>query len=359
MKLPINKKSSVSILLLIVMMLATFTISETVLAQQKFDRRQILNAIAAVKEGRTTNRELIERVKRVGVSFQLTAENEQLLREEGASNELIEAIRQNSPPVQGTVKPTPKEKPTPDNRNTPTGNTFRNSIGMEFVKIPAGSFMMGSPASEANRADVETQHRVTISRDFYMGKYEVSQAQWTALMGTNPSGFKGDNLPVERVSWDDAQEFIKKLNARGEGTYRLPTEAEWEYAARAGTMGAFGIGNGDSLSSEQANFDGNYPYGNTSKGKWLQKTAPVGSYRANAWGLYDMHGNVWEWCQDWFGAYPSGSVKDPTGATSGSVRVDRGGGWNGSGEFLRSAFRLFYSPSLRGGNLGFRLVREN
>ncbi|MBS1794308.1 MAG: formylglycine-generating enzyme family protein [Acidobacteria bacterium] len=227
---------------------------------------------------------------------------------------------------------------------------------MEFVKIPAGSFTMGSPPGEKDREDNENQHRVTIGRDFYLGKYEVTQAQWKAVMGSNPSIFKGDNLPVENVSWDDAQEFIKKLNAKGEGTYRLPTEAEWEYAARAGTTTAFSFG--DSLSSEQANFDGNYPYGTASKGKYLAKTTPVGSYAPNGWGLYDMHGNVWEWCADWYGDYPDGSVADPTGPGSGSNRVNRGGSWRSHGRGLRSAYRYGYVPSDRYYILGFRLVRN-
>ena len=156
----------------------------------------------------------------------------------------------------------------------------------------------------------------------------------------------------------DAQEFIKRLNAKGEGTYRLPTEAEWEYAARGGkNEQIFGIGDGNNLSSSQANFDGNHPYGNAAKGKYLQKTTPVGSYQANAFGLYDMHGNVWEWCNDWFGDYSSSAQTDPTGATSGSVRVNRGGSWLMNGRFLRSATRYWESPTNRDMNLGFRLVR--
>ena len=231
---------------------------------------------------------------------------------------------------------------------------------MEFVKIPSGTFTMGSPTSEKDRYDDEKQHQVTISRDFYMGKYEVMQAQWTAVMGTNPSKFQGDNLPVEQVSWEDAQSFIKKLNAKGEGTYRLPTEAEWEYAARGGKEGqAFGIGDGNNLSSSQANFNGDYPYGNAAKGKYLEKTTPVGSYQPNAWGLYDMHGNVWEWCADWYGDYSSSAQTDPTGATTGSFRVFRGGSWSGNGRDLRSANRGSSTPAARYNYLGFRLIREN
>src|SRR5205085_11701074 len=172
---------------------------------------------------------------------------------------------------------------------------MQSRAGVEFVWILAGSFMMGS---ENGDSDEKPAHRVTISEGFYMGKYEVTQAQWQAVMGNNPSNFKGcDNCPVEQVSWDDAVSFIAKLNAQNDGyTYRLPTEAEWEYACRAGTTTAFAFG--DSLSSEQANFDGDYPYGGAPKGVYRQKTTSVGRFQPNAWGLYDMHGNVWEWCED-------------------------------------------------------------
>ncbi len=227
-------------------------------------------------------------------------------------------------------------KNTNISNSSSSSNTFKNSIGMEFVKIPAGSFMMGDNSEKPI-------HKVTISRDFYMGKTEVTQAQWKALMGNNPSHFKGDNLPVETVSWDDAQEFIKKLNAKGEGTYRLPTESEWEYAARAGTTGDY-AGNLDSMAWYGAN-SGN-------------KTHEVGTKQANAFGLYDMHGNVWEWCQDWYGEYSSSAQTDPTGASSGSFRVSRGGSWLNYGGLLRSANRNSYTPSDRYFNLGFRLVRQ-
>jgi formylglycine-generating enzyme required for sulfatase activity len=225
--------------------------------------------------------------------------------------------------------------------NSSNPNTFKNSIGMEFVKIPSGSFMMGSPTSEKDRSGDEIQHQVTISKDFYLGKYEVTQAQWQAIMGSNPSNFKSDNLPVEQVNWDDTQEFIKKLNAKGEGTYRLPTEAEWEYAARAGTTGDY-YGNIDSIAWYKDNSG--------------SKTHPVGQKQANAFGLYDMSGNVWEWCQDWYGDYPSGAVTNPTGATSGSARVSRGGSWSDPAVNLRSACR--YTPSERFSFLGFRLLRQ-
>jgi formylglycine-generating enzyme required for sulfatase activity len=246
--------------------------------------------------------------------------------------------------------------------SSPTGNTIKNSIGMEFVKIPAGSFMMGSPTSEKDRSDDEgPQRRVTINYEFYLGKYEVTQEEYEKVMGTNPSNFKNcPRCPVEQVSWNDAKSFIQKLNAKNDGyEYRLPSEAEWEYAARGGTTTPFGIGNGNSLSSEQANFDGNYPYGNAPKGKDLQKTVNVGSYQANAFGLFDMHGNVWEWCEDiWKDNYSGLSADGSANVSVGdsSLRVLRGGSWYGDGHLLRSAVRLRNAPADRYFDYGFRLV---
>jgi formylglycine-generating enzyme required for sulfatase activity len=245
------------------------------------------------------------------------------------------------------------------------GTVVKNPIGMELVYVPAGSFMMGSTN---DGADETPAHQVTFSNAFYMGKYEVTQAQWQSVMGNNPSYFRDcSQCPVEQVSWNDAQEFIKELNARGDGfTYRLPSEAEWEYACRAGTTTEFAFGN--SLSSEQANFDGNKPYGGAPKGVYREKTVPVGSFQPNEWGLYDMHGNVWEWCEDWFhdnynGAPTDGSVWKSKGYTS--RRVLRGGGWFGgySTSLLRSASRFPLEPhygSPDSGSpssyIGFRLV---
>jgi len=235
--------------------------------------------------------------------------------------------------------------------------TFTNSLGMKFVRIPAGSFMMGSPSGEPGHESDETQHRVSISNSFYMQTTEVTQGQWKAVMGSNPSKFTdcGDNCPVENVSWDDVQGFIKKLNQKGEGTYRLPTEAEWEYAARAGTTTPFSFG--DCLAADQANYDGNNPLSGCPKGAYRQKTVRVGSFAPNAWGLYDMHGNVWEWCADWKGDYPSGDVTDPTGPSSSSYRVLRGGGWYDVAWVCRPASRDYYSPGGRDDSYGFRLVR--
>jgi formylglycine-generating enzyme required for sulfatase activity len=220
----------------------------------------------------------------------------------------------------------------------------RNSLGMEFVYVSPGSFMMGSPSGESNRDSDEKQHRVTLTREYYMQTTEVTQGQWRKVMGSNPSKFTncGDNCPVEKVSWEDCQQFIQKLNGM-EGTrkYRLPTEAEWEYAARAGTTGAY-AGDLDAMAWYDDNSGG--------------KTHAVGGKSPNAWGLYDMHGNVWEWCQDWKGDYPSGSVTDPTGPSSGSFRVDRGGCWRSFARYCRSAGRPWSDPGYRLNALGFRLA---
>ena len=222
-------------------------------------------------------------------------------------------------------------------RNLLSAEILTNSLEMEFVKIPAGSFQMG----DSSNGPI---HVVTISEGFYLGRTEVTQAQWFAVMGSNPSKFNNcNNCAVESVSWEDVQEFIVKFNAKGDGTCRLPTEAEWEYACRAGTTGDY-AGDLDSMGWYNAN-SGNKP-------------PKVATKEPNRWGLYDMHGNVWEWTADWHGDYPSGSVSDPTGAISGSFRVLRGGSWNHDAVFARSGDRDYYTPSYRSYDLGFRLVRN-
>ena len=238
-----------------------------------------------------------------------------------------------------------------------------SEIGLEMVWIRPGTFMMGSPSGEVDRESDEKQHEVTLTQGFWLGKYEVTQEEWEDVMGNNPSHFTafGKRAPVEQVSWEDAKAFCQKLNEREEKAgrlpggykYSLPTEAQWEYACRAGTKTPFAFGN--SLSSKQANFDGNYPYGGASKGPYLDKTVAVGSYSPNAWGLYDMHGNVWEWCEDSYGDYPSGPVTNPVGPASGSLRVDRGGSWDNYAKYCRSAIRLRRPPSYRDYDIGFRL----
>ncbi len=198
--------------------------------------------------------------------------------------------------------------------NVPGGMEITNSIGMKLRLIPAGEFMMGSPETESNRSDAELQHRVSITKPFYLGVTEVTQEQYQKVMGTNPSQFKGPQNPVEKVSWADAVEFCGKLSAMpAEKTaghvYRLPTEAEWEYACRSGTTTAYSFGDDASRLGDYGWFKGNSD----------SKPHPVGEKKPNAWGLYDMNGNVYEWCQDRYGAYPSGSATDPTGVSSGSI----------------------------------------
>jgi formylglycine-generating enzyme required for sulfatase activity len=235
-----------------------------------------------------------------------------------------------------------------------TPQTVINSIGMEFVLIPAGEFDMGSPSSEKDRYSNEGPvHHVTISKGFYLSKYEVTQKQWCEVMGSNPSHFEGDNRPVETVSWNDIQEFIKKLNEmEGTNKYRLPSEAEWEYAARAGTTTSYSFGNDDSDLGDYAWYESNSG----------SKTHPVGQKQPNPWGLYDMHGNVWEWVQDRYHSSYDGAPTDGSAWESGSssYHVRRGGSWGGSAKYFRSALRYYYAPvpvpSYRSGG-GFRLLQ--
>jgi len=219
-------------------------------------------------------------------------------------------------------------------------------VKLEMVLIPAGKFMMGSPESEVGRKENETQHEVTLTKPFYMGKYEVTQEQWQAVMGNNPSRTKGAKLPVTNVSWNDCQDYIKKLNGKTNGGYRLPSEAEWEYACRAGTKTAYAFGN--SITKSDVSF-----------GK--DSTMVVGSYKTNFFGLYDMHGNVLEFCQDWFESYPVGSETDPQGPPMGQAKVVRGGSYhkNTNPLFTRSAMRFGAgrSPSNSDIDLGFRLAK--
>ncbi len=228
-------------------------------------------------------------------------------------------------------------------------------IEPEMVKISGGCFQMGSPESEPEHGRDEQQHEVCLN-DFQIGKYEVTQAQWQEVMGNNPSRFKGDSLPVESVSWDDVQQFISKLNQVSGKTYRLPTEAEWEYAARAGTTTPFYTGN--CITTAQANYSGNYDYANcdSKTGAYKKTTVAVGSYPANSWGLHDMAGNVSEWtCSD-VSSYDGSELKCSTGNFN-RLCVFRGGSWFDSPLYLRSAFRGSYWPGNPSDSLGFRLSR--
>jgi formylglycine-generating enzyme required for sulfatase activity len=219
---------------------------------------------------------------------------------------------------------------------------------MTLMQLPAGKFTMGSPNSESGRDSCEGPQRiVTISKAFYMGIYEVTQEQYEAVMGTNPSNFKGAKNPVEQVSWNDAVEFCKKLSAKMGKTVRLPTEAEWEYACRAGSKTAFGYGDTDAALNEYAWYTNNSG----------DKTHPVGLKKPNAWGLYDMHGNVWEWCSDWFSeSYANAKTTDPQGADFGTDRILRSGSWYGGPKFCRSACRRRGDPDFRDYIHGFRVV---
>lgn len=247
----------------------------------------------------------------------------------------------------------------------------------EMVKVQGGEFLMGSPENEFEHQKDEQQHKVRVN-DFLMSRYEVTQADFEAVMSFNPSSHKGQNLPVENVSWFDAVRFCNELsrqngltpvydiednqgrpsvsfNQKANG-YRLPTEAEWEYAARAGTQTPFSTG--ENINSDQANYYGTYPYKDRPSELYRGETIQVGSFQPNAWGLYDMHGNVWEWCWDRYGAYSVNSDNNPTGAESGRYRVNRGGGFNDFGKHLRSAYRAAHNPENKTFNIGIRLVRN-
>ena len=234
------------------------------------------------------------------------------------------------------------------------------SVHLSMVFIPPGSFQMGSPSSEAGRSNDEGQHGVGISKGFWMGRYDVTQAQWQAVMGNNPSAFRayrvnGADRPVEQVNWDDCQQFLLRLNGMGKGTFRLPTEAEWEYACRAGSLGPR-YGELDAIAWHLGNSD--------------YETHPGGGKKPNAFGLYDMQGNVWQWCQDWYGPYHGtvwqwcrdhslfrdGFQVDPQGARSGPGRVIRGGAWSLDAPDCRSAYRYYHPQDYQNSNLGLRIV---
>ena len=246
---------------------------------------------------------------------------------------------------------------------------FINSIGMKFVPIPAGSFMMGSPRDEQGRYNDETLHKVTITKPFYLQTTQVTQAQWVAIMEHNPSHFdtQGDDCPVERVSWDDAQEFIEKLNKR-ENTdkYRLPTEAKWEYGCRAGSKTKFCFGDDDNHNNDSMVgmiFSKLGVRSELEEYAWYKKnsenmTLPVAQKKPNDWGLYDMHGNVNEWCQDLYADYPENHVVDPEGASEGEQYVLRGGSYDSDDDELRSADRRRDHPQTRKSRIGFRLARD-
>jgi formylglycine-generating enzyme required for sulfatase activity len=243
----------------------------------------------------------------------------------------------------------------------------------ESLPVKSGSFSMGSPTGEAERKGEETPHQIRVG-DFLIGKYEVSQEEYSSLMGANPSRFRNPKRPVEQVSWFDAVEYCNRRSAR-EGLqpaysingrevrwnrnadgYRLPTEAEWEYACRAGTTGPFSTG--ANITTDQANYNGNFSYNGARRGRDRTETTQSGSFAPNPWGIYDMHGNVWDWCWDWKAAYPAENAANPAGPASGSYKTARGGSWRVGAQSLRSALRGSNPPEDRGDGLGFRLVRS-
>jgi len=264
---------------------------------------------------------------------------------------------------QAPVRKAPEVRTSSASRvaDSSSGSTYQNEEnlrkpftipdpGLIMLWVKPGTFTMGSPSSEANRDGDEVQHKVTLSKGFYLGKHEVTQAQWERVMGSNPSEFKGAGRPVEQVSWNDAVEFCRKLTEmeRRAGrlpagmAYQLPTEAQWEYACRAGTRRAYSFG--ENLTSDQANID-----------EVVDETTPVGKYPSNPWGFHGMHGNVWEWCSDWYGDYPSGTLRDPVGPADGTLRIMRGGSWISPADRTRCAARNRYGPAFSGESLGFRL----
>jgi formylglycine-generating enzyme required for sulfatase activity len=269
-------------------------------------------------------------------------------------------ISMNDAPGQSSVASPTNGSPEPEPARTKPmlENQFTNSIGMSFQLIQPGTFLMGSPVSESGRdRHYETQHSVTISAPYYLGIYEVTQEEYERVMGTNPSSTKGARCPVENVSWYDAVEFIERLNfmpaerAAGRVHYRLPTEAEWEYACRAGSESAYCFGE-DAKSLGDYAWYGEFTGGNISK----RQKHPVGGKKPNAWGLYDMHGNVSEWCADWYGHYPSAAVTDPSGPNEGSGRVYRGDRQDSNATYCRSARRDSINPSSRFLGGGFRVA---
>jgi formylglycine-generating enzyme required for sulfatase activity len=277
--------------------------------------------------------------KEVEKQKQAEAERQRLQREQQEEARQAEAVRRRQQ-EQSSRLPAPIQK-----------------LLNDMVRIPGGTFMMGcSPGDDECSDDERPRHQVTLS-SFNLGKYEVTQAQWRAVMGSDPPKLynKGcDQCPVERISWDDVQDFIKKLNQMTGKSFRLPTEAEWEYAARGGTTSRFYTGN--CLSANQANYDGNHPASGCSAGEYRGKTLPVGSFSPNSYGLYDMSGNVWEWCNDWHGDYNSSSKTNPKGPISGVNRVIRGGCWFHNAQFCRVSNRDGDTPTNHYFSLGFRLA---
>jgi formylglycine-generating enzyme required for sulfatase activity len=257
-----------------------------------------------------------------------------------------------SPAARSSVSPAPAPPAAP----LLTSRTYANPIGLDFVRIESSTFLMGSPAAELERFDDETLHQVTLTHPYYIATTKVSQAQWKRLMGSNPSHFIGDDLPVEQITVDEATEFCKRLGALDGRTYRLPTEAEWEYAARAGMTTPFGIG--AMISSDAANYNGKVQSGLSAGSEFREKTTPVKQFAPNRWGLYDMQGNLLEICQDWHGELAAAPAIDPHGPAAGTYHVARGGSWTGMPRWCRAAARGRCVPGQRTNKIGLRVLMD-
>lgn len=253
----------------------------------------------------------------------------------------------------GNLDPDNNQTNLPKKRIATLEKPFYNSLSMRLVPIKPGSFAMGSPMSEKGRQDDEAQHQVKLTRGFLIGSTEVTQKQWETLMETTPWKFKdqtpvGRNQPATWISWKDADAFCQRLSVREDAVYRLPTEAEWEYASRAGQTGQYGFSDSSNLSANS----------------WFQDSVPssqpqpVASKQPNAFGVFDMHGNAAEWCADWYGKYARSATTDPTGPTKGEYRINRGGDWDSPARFCRSAYRAGFPIDFKSGTIGFRVVRE-
>ena len=306
-------------------------------AQEYFDRLQ-QHVLDMKQDGAKVDQSaMVEQTK----AQQLVSDAEQGNAQAQSQLGNMYAIGEPVDPVKVPTKATPQQKQAGKHQATAT---YTNSIGMKFMLIPSGSFMRVVGRNDFNEI---IGSKVDISKPFYLGVYEVTQEQWHTVMGDNPARFKARHNPVELVAWVEVQEFIQRLNANeGHNRYRLPTEAEWEYAARAGTSTEYSFGNSE-------NSLGQYAWYRDNSGG---KTHPVGQKKPNPWGLYDMYGNVWEWVQDWYGDYPSSSVTDPKGPSSGSNRVNRGGSWGFDAGSCRAANRSNDSADYGYSYIGFRLA---
>jgi len=364
--------------------------------------QEILQRIAAIEKSLQpkqpsktifNRRDVLKSASLIVGTFTIAVVGKNIFGSENKTSKPQNTISPNTP----TPEPTTSPKPTPQNktsRNTPTpeptpeittpplktfnfevvttdatGNIINrrnasakyftedlgNGVFLEMVEIPGGTFIMGSPASEAGRGNDESpQHQVTVP-SFYMGKYELTQAQYQVIMGANPAYFKGDKRPVETVSWNNAVEFCEKLSQKAQKKYRLPSEAEWEYACRAGTTTPFYFG--ESITPDLVNYNGNYTYASAPKGKYRKQTTDVGTFPPNAFGLYDMHGNVWEWCQDdWQENYINAPINGSALISRINIKMLRGGSWNLNPDNCRSASRIYHYLDFNYYSLGFRVV---